>query len=251
MNERIIEENIDLTKVVPVPTLGKNFEENLSLELNLSTKAMQYGDKNKQAIEPINADFTSSAFKNFEEMKSSILRTHQQKCAFCGFTSKHNEIHNLNDVHGNIESENLTIADPICHAWNHLGEQSENASFLAFLPDLLPTDVNHLQRTIMIALDSDDLDLQKDAKEIMNWLASHRLYVNNVWQSFEPTVFAEVFKRFDEDLQQRKSHVFNDIALVVNPYGYKKYVKAWKAENYRQYPISNWSNIYHKYMHSA
>lgn len=251
MSERIIEEGIDLSKVVPVPTLGKNFEHTLSLELTLSTKAVQYGDKTKKAIEPISANFSESAYKNFEQMKSSLLRSHGNKCAFCGYTSKHNEIHNLNDVHGNIETENLTVADPICHQWKHLGEQAENASFLAYLPDLLPADVNHLQRTIMIALESDEPDVVSDAKEIMNWLASHRLYVNNVWQSYEPTVFAEVFKKFDEDLQQKKSLVFNDIALVVNPFGYKKYVQAWKAENYGQYPISNWSNIYHKYMHSA
>ncbi|ENV52034.1 hypothetical protein L292_3169 [Acinetobacter junii CIP 107470 = MTCC 11364] len=237
--------------VTPNSQLGKNFEEKIFLDLSFSTKAVQYGDKHASALEPVNANFATSAYKNFDDLKNTVLRKHRNQCAFCGFKSKHNEIHNLNDVHSNIEETNLTVADPVCHAWSHLGEQPKNASYLAYLPDLNPTDINHLQRTLAIALESSDENLKSDAKEILNWLASHRLYVTNVWQSCEPTVFAEVLKKMDDDLHQKKNYVFHDLALIVNPFAYKKYVQTWLSENYRQFPISTWANVYHKYMHSA
>lgn len=236
---------------LPNPDLGKTFEEKINLDLVFSTKAFQYGDKNASALEPINADFTTSAFKNFETLKKTVLNKHRNQCSFCGFKSQHNDIHNINDVHSNIESNNLTVADPICHAWSHLGEQPKNASFLAYIPDLSPSDINHLQRTLAIAIESEDENLKSDAKEILTWLASHRLYVTNVWQSCEPTVFAEILRKMDDDLRQKKNHIFQDLALIVNPFAYRKYVKSWMSENYRQLPTTDWSIVYHKYMHIA
>jgi len=244
-------ENIEFEKVVPLPTLGQNFDKKLMVDLSLSTKAVIYGDKSGDATEPVTANLTDSPYKNFKELKDRTLQLHGSRCAFCGFVSRQNDIHNLNDNHSNIEADNLTVADPICHAWQHLGEQKENASYLAYLPGLTATDVNHLQRTILVALASEDAFIRADAKELMNWMASHRKYVFDVWQSYEPTVFASVLKRLDPELRQNKVNILNELALIVNPSMYGKYVTAWKSEAYRMHPQSTWPGIYHKYMHSA
>lgn len=234
---------VNTTEVQPKPGLGSNFERAAYAQLGFSTKARIWGDSSPASTEPVSAEFTV-------QLRQKILRQDGFRCMFCGFYSQRNEIHNVSDNHRDVREHNLRTADPLCHGWQHLGELGDGQAFIAYLPGLNPQDVNHLQRTLMVALDSPDAALKADAKKLLNWLASHRQYTQDAWGTYEPAVFANAMVRFEDNSVEKKSVVFEDLALVFNPGPYSDFAKGWASESYASLPAPKWGQVYHDVMNA-
>lgn len=228
---------VDPDKVQPKPGLGSNFETAAYPALMFSTKCRVWGDKSPNAIEP-----TGPAYVD-QGLRQKTLVKDGHRCMFCGFYSQQNQVHNLTDNHRDIRPENLRTADPLCHGWQHLGELGEGNAAIAYLPGLSGQDANHLQRTIMVALQSDDAVVREDARKLLNWMASHRDYTKDAWGTYDPAVFASALVRL-EDREQRQV-VFEDLAVVFNPGPYAQHVSTWVRESYGTLPISKWGQVYH------
>ncbi|MFC6478548.1 HNH endonuclease [Pseudomonas asuensis] len=187
--------NVSIDQVNPLPGLGASFETTLLSPLLLSSKSRIFGDKSGQALEPVLST----------EQRKEVLKSDSYKCMFCGYHSVENEIHSLSDNHQDDREENLRVADPLCHRWQHLGELSSTDAVMVYLPGLSAQDLNHLQRTIMVALETGDDQIKKDANKILNWLGSHRDYIKEAWGSYEPNVFAEALLRLKEEDKEKRS----------------------------------------------
>jgi len=116
-----------------------------------------------------------------------------------------------------VGAENLRAVDLLCHGWQHLGELASGDASIAYLPGLNPQDINHLQRTIMVALRSSDADLRRDAKALLNWLASHRDYAERAWGTHDPAVFAEALIRQPAGERDFREVVFDGLGVVFHP----------------------------------
>ncbi len=230
---------VDRDTVRPGPGLATSFEVAANPDLLLSTKAKVWGDKAPSAIEP-----TESAYVS-EDLKSETLVKDGYRCMYCGFHSRGNQVHNLNDNHRDVSAGNLRAVDPLCHAWQHLGEIGEDGAVIAYLPGLNAQDINHLQRTILIALRADDPLLREDARTLLNWLASHRDYTKDAWGTSDPSVFAEALVRLNEEDREKRAVVFQNLAVVINPIAYDEHVSEWAKDAYRKLPTSGWHQVYH------
>ncbi|UST77155.1 HNH endonuclease [Pseudomonas siliginis] len=234
--------DVDPEKVVPKEGLGTGLEQTALPALFFSTKSKIWGDKSGNELEPVGRDYKSSGLKNKVMLKDGF------RCMFCGFHSSHNQIHSLSDNHRDIREQNLRVADHLCHGWQHLGELGDGNAVVAFLPGLAAQDVNHLQRSIMIALQADDPSVRADAKKILNWLGSHRRYVQDAWGTFAPAVFAQAMVRQDDGDKGVRELVFEDLAIVFNPGPYSQVAALWASESRSSYPVAKWSEVYFSVM---
>lgn len=229
--------------VEPQPTLGKNFDRPAMPVMSMSTKARVWGDKDSGATEP--GDGLLSV-----ELRAEVIRDNRQRCHFCGFTSGRHEIHNLNHNHQDVRKENLRAVDVLCHGWQHLGELGQGSAYISYLPGLSPQDVNHLQRSILIALETGDEETVADARKLLNWMASHRQYTESAWGAFEPSVFAEALIRMDGVGPDVRDVVFQGLAVVFNPGNYSANAQEWASEAYKSMPTASWPKVHHEIMNA-
>lgn len=223
----------------PDPDLGANFDKPAPPFLTFSTKSRIWGDRSGKAMEPTAAQFAE------RDLKQQALKKHQYTCRYCGFQSIHNQVHNLNDNHDDLRDENLQPIDPLCHGWQHLGELNGGDAVIAYLPGLSGQDVNHLQRTLLVALHAGDDAMRADAGKLMNWLASHRDYTSGAWGTYEPATFAAALVRQSEQDRDKREIVFSDLALVFNPRRYNEQVAAWARDYDQAHPLGQWAQIHH------
>lgn len=224
--------------------LGANFEHSALPPLTFATKSRVWGDRSGVAREPTTPAFLAQGFKQ------SILSKDGNRCRFCGFASRFNDVHNLNDNHNDVRVENLQAVDPFCHGWQHLGEFEKGDAVVAYLPGLSPQDVNHLQRTIMVALESSDADTREDAKALLNWMASHRDYAARAWGTYDPAVFADALVRQAASERDFREIVFDGLGVVFHPLLAAGAVTGWLGEAYASYPTTSWARVYHDIMNA-
>lgn len=182
-------------------------------DLPLSTKARIFGDAHHN-IEP----------ELSEQQREDVMLNGDCCCMYCGLQSLYNQVHNINDNHRDIRPENLGVIDPICHASTHLGELPPGAATLAWLPGLSRQDVNHLQRTAMIALQSGNETLAQAARQLFDWLRKYSTYVRdlNALTTSEPAELADALVRVkDERIKAAAQNVvLQDVAVLLDPEKY-------------------------------
>lgn len=183
-------------------------------DLPLSTKARIFGDTHQADIEPELSD----------EQRENVMLNGDCGCMYCGLQSLYNQVHNLNDNHQDIRPENLGVIDPICHASTHLGELPPDAATLAWLPGLSRQDVNHLQRTAMIALQSGNEQLAQAARQLFDWLQMHSIYVRSdlALKTSVPAELADALVRVKDEKIKAKAQdvVLQDVAVLLDPEKY-------------------------------
>lgn len=171
-------------------------------------------------------------------------------CMFCELDSGCNEVHHINDNHLDTRPENLGSACALCHRWQHLGDLGNGEAYLCYLPDLTPQDANHLLRTLLVALASDDASAREDAHALLNWMGSHRDYVKQAWGTCEPGVFAQALLRQSADEKEWREISFADLALVVRPGSIAGAVTHWNAATYAGLPACEWPRVHHGIMNA-
>lgn len=221
-----------------------NGEQSFLPPLTFATKSRVWGDRSGASREPVATAFLAPG------LKQSVLAKTDYRCRYCGFASRENEVHNLNDNHDDIRPENLQAVDLLCHGWQHLGELASGDAAIVYLPGLSPPDINHLQRTIMVALESADAEIRSDAKTLLNWLASHRDYAERAWGTHDPAIFADALVRQPLNERDLREIVFDGLGVVFHPSLAVDAIQGWLSEAYAAYPAADWAQVYHDIMNA-
>src|SRR5581483_5621804 len=89
----------------------------------------------------------------FLPVREQVLKRDGSACRFCGFkAAKFQEVHHVDDNHANNDPTNLVTVCNLCHQVHHLGMCGmRHAGFLAAIPELTQTEVNHIARAYFIA----------------------------------------------------------------------------------------------------
>lgn len=103
------------------------------------------------------------ADRRYATIRAAVLKRDRYTCAFCGFAAKkYQEIHHLDDNHGNNAPANLATACPLCHAAFHLGMVGiKNAGLIIWCPEYSQAEINTLSRAIFVAVENKGV--QEDA----------------------------------------------------------------------------------------
>ncbi|WP_145592822.1 hypothetical protein [Yersinia bercovieri] len=138
-------------------------------------------------------------------------------CEFCGYASPKNTVIFRDQNLLNTLPDNLCVADPLCQAWQQLDTVTAEAGVIVYLPILRPEDINHLQRAIAQALESDSEEYRQDAKALLNWLTSHDKPVRKSWGTTHPQAFGEALKRLPEEKRESLLSRCRHLALALHP----------------------------------
>lgn len=89
----------------------------------------------------------------FLKIRSQILQRDDHSCAFCGFRAmRFQEMHHLDDDHGNNKSSNLVTACCFCHACFHLGMAgTRRTGVVIWCPELSQAEINNVCRAVFVA----------------------------------------------------------------------------------------------------
>ena len=98
-------------------------------------------------------EHAQQADKAFQALRQTVLQRDQNKCRYCEFSaSKWQEVHHVDDDHDNNVPDNLLTCCTLCHQVHHLGMCGiRNGGFLAVIPELTQTEVNHLARYYFVS----------------------------------------------------------------------------------------------------
>ncbi|PHM37632.1 TraT protein [Xenorhabdus mauleonii] len=178
-----------------------------------------------------------------QQKLNDIAKKSGHHCEFCGYESQNNSAIFRDNNPLNTQPNNLSVADPLCQAWRQLDTVTAEAGAIVYLPALNPEDVNHLQRAIVQALDSDDESYQKDAKALLNWLTSYEKPVQQIWGTSHPQAFGEAIKRITDDNRPTLLERWRYLALVLHPAQLKGKLAATTLETSTTW----WGHLYRDY----
>lgn len=92
--------------------------------------------------------------RRYHELRTKILERDDNTCVYCSFRAdKYQEIHHLDDNHGNNRDSNVVTACCLCHQCFHLGMVGVRRSgVIIWAPEFDQGELNNLARTIFIAV---------------------------------------------------------------------------------------------------
>jgi hypothetical protein len=164
--------------------------------------------------------------------------------------SQSNHCHHLDGNHANNVESNFVVADALCHAYHHLGQQASQDLFapenlgkktvLALVPEISSSDCNLLQRAIGVALK--DPDEAQMARSIHKLLTDRTMAVKEAFGSFHTGDFAAAMSQMsDEDFDNRDA-VVGDLRLVFREDVLTHEGNKFLTEN-ASLPFASWKNI--------
>lgn len=197
-----------------------------------------------------NSSARQRADAEYKAVRPRVMARYSYRCAFCGTTSKSNHCHHLDGNHANNIEANFAVADALCHAYHHLGQQASQDQFaaenlgkktvLAAVPELSASDCNLLQRAIGVAL--------KDPAEAEAAKAMHKLLmdraqpVKSAFGSFHTGDFAAAMSQMNDEDYSNRDAVVADLRLVFRDDVLRNEGTKFLEEN-ASLPFSSWSNI--------
>lgn len=222
----------------PDPALGANFATRRFADIVFSVKRLVWR-KNDEHMEAADAEYKAK--------RDARLAKGQYQCIFCGFRSKHTEIHHRNDNHADNRDENLAIADPLCHGTQHIGQVGSKRHGIFIYMEALPqAELNHLQRTIAVVLEIGTDSEKAEATALLQHLASRGELVAREWGSANPSDFANALLRLDSAGFEKRQSAFAGLGLLYRPVRFFEYVGRWIDELYRTLPTNTWQRIYER-----
>ncbi|WP_316157916.1 hypothetical protein [Cupriavidus sp. BIC8F] len=220
----------------PSETLGSNFAVRRYVPLVFSVKR-QLWRKHDDAMEAADAEYRTK--------RESRLQKGNYQCVFCGFRSKHTEIHHKNDNHADNRGENLIVADPLCHGTQHIGQVgSKRHGLMIEMAGLPQAELNHLQRTIAVALEIGTEEEKREASALLQHLASRGELVVKVWGSANPSDFANAMLELKDHEMEKRESAFTGLGLLYRPSRFVEYIGRWVDELYKSLPTNTWQRIY-------
>jgi len=175
--------------------LAANFAAVPKRALEFATKARVHGDPAMDAWEPQQGSGSDDA--DLAVLRESLAERDGNRCVYCHARTATLQLDTVNDVHRDLAPDNQVLGCPLCHGYHHLGELPGGAAGgrVAYLPGLDASDVNLLQRVLTAELYAGTAETAQDARDLINWLASHSVYVAEAFGTDDPSVFASRIER--------------------------------------------------------
>ncbi|MDB6009975.1 MAG: type secretion protein DotN [Gammaproteobacteria bacterium] len=193
-------------------------------------------------------DHAFLADKAFAPVRDQVLKRDNHSCRFCGFRSpKFQEVHHWDDDHTNNEVGNLMTVCNLCHQVHHLGMCGmRGAGFIAALPELTQTEVNHIARAHFVALVLVDTNT-KD--RLIGLYALLRARADMLKSAFHldiasPLLFAEILSGCDERMYAARATFLESLRLVATEAAFQAGQVDYYAINHRtQFAPEHWSAL--------
>lgn len=174
-------------------------------------------------------------FEQGDRDNRRILINGRYSCSFCGF-------HHLKNFVDSFNNKEYFIVDPFCYYSLHVSLLDDDDATVVYLPHLQRADVSNLQRTIFMALQSGEKSDQEQAKNIHDWLLSHKKYIKNQYGTASFKEWKKVIS-YLTDANDISDSLAGIHIIYKNFSIFDKYYNSLKLE-YKNYPLSKWVDLY-------
>lgn len=155
----------------------------------------------------------------FAPVRDSVIKRDNYTCRYCSFkAAKYQEVHHFDNNHSNNDPNNLLTVCNLCHQVHHIGVCGmRNAGFLAAIPELTQTEVNHIARAYFVTqVISND---QNTKDKLTGLYALMRARADTLKSAFSvdissPLLFAEILSVCDEDMFNKRATLMESLRLV-------------------------------------
>lgn len=186
----------------------------------------------------------------FHAVRNDVLMRDNFTCHFCGFKSeKWQEIHHIDSDHQNNTPDNLVTSCNLCHQVHHLGMCAMNsAGFLAVVPELAQTEINHLVRAIHVAEktngDADVTNKLKSLYAIFQFRGQDTLKNLFELDISSPFILAEVLANCPDDIYEKRSELFQSLRLIATEGAFAPEQLTYYAKQHSaQFASENWIDL--------
>lgn len=163
-------------------------------------------------------EHAESTDAEFKKLRDTILQRDMRTCRFCGFaSSKYQEVHHIDDDHTNNDQSNLLTVCTLCHQVHHLGMCAmRNGGFIAAIPELTQTEVNHIARFIFAStqIESKHADKLKSLYAVFQHRGTDTLKSVFGLDISNPYILASTLSSCPDDVYARRSELLSHLRLV-------------------------------------
>lgn len=224
-----------------------NFEKELILSAN--KKAWKMSSTH-------GTEFDKDFQKKHKAAWTTVWKRDNNRCYYCGFQStKHQEIHHLNDDHDDNSLDNLVTVCPLCHQNFHLDIVSNtNGGKIIWLPEFSQQELNYLCRAIFIAIEEAEMAEAEDrevvgfakiAKMLETSLSERSLIVEQHFQSgsSDPSIFANALINMTEEQYEKRGQTLQSFKLLHLKTRFPVQTKYWKNNLFSNVPVETWTKL--------
>lgn len=227
--------------VLPNANLGQNFDTKTLSVLGFGTQSEIYGEV---------ADSHWGPNALIPETAAIALKRDRGQCRYCGYKHSGNRVHHVNNNHTDESEKNLATICSVCHASFHLGQIPDGSAYVVYLPGLSRKSVSLLQKAISVALSTGDETLRVQAKAVLNWMASHKVYVEEACGTSEPQAFALALMKSGAHGELKQDHVLEGLHIVIDPTELEAEAVEWMNGPYGRTQPRNWALVYYNVLNA-
>lgn len=188
-----------------------------------------------------------------------VFKRDKYTCFFCNFKSERfQEIHHLDDNHSNYNEDNLVTVCPLCHQSFHLNTVSiTKGGTIIWFPELCQQDLNHLCRSLFVAMDNRESQIGKNALNFFQLLekrgnAAEKYFSDDKNGSSthvkisDPGILGQALLIMDKensDNYNKRSEFLKDFKILHNASRFPVQIKFWKKNQFANLDVDSWKNI--------
>ena len=187
------------------------------------------------------------AASSMKEVRQKVLARDNFTCVFCDFKSqKWQEIHHLNDDHTDFSLDNLATACPFCHQCFHLGLAGSTAGgLLIWLPEMTQIELNHLSRSLFVAMRDDKSKIYAAASGLYMSMESRGVFMDQHFAAgaSDPGVLGQAFLKMKPENYSKRSEYLKNIRLLPQRARFEPQVKYWAETIFRDLQPETWERL--------
>jgi intracellular multiplication protein IcmJ len=182
-----------------------------------------------------------------KEVRPKVLARDDFTCIFCQFKAhKWQEVHHLDDDHGNLTLSNLVTACAFCHQCFHLGLAGSTAGGqLIWLPEMTQVELNHLARALFVAMRDDKSKVYAAASGLYMSLESRGVFMEQHFAAgaSDPGILGQAFLKMKSEMYENRADFLRNIRLLPQRSRFEAQVKYWSEVVFRDLPPESWERL--------
>ena len=203
-------------------------------------------------------DHAGEADAEFSQARLRTLELADKRCTFCELRAdKWQEVHHLDDDHGNNGQSNLACACPLCHQVFHLGLAGlHDGGDLIYAPEFSQVELNSLVLACWLAVASGG-EYSPGAVQVYEDLKNRNFYVTSIvreWAreagvkiqepfKFTPDMLANALIRLDDDDYGQRAQMLGGLRLLPKDARFKQQISHWVSYFGRSLPTAQWPTL--------
>lgn len=186
--------------------------------------------------------------RRYHEVRPQVLERDDKTCGYCGFRAeKYQEVHHLDDNHGNNKLSNLVTACCLCHQCFHLGLAGVRRSgIIIWAPELEQVEINNIVRAIFVAVTNGGEHVES-ARNLYDSLESRYAIVEKELGTgaSNPSSVGQAFLEMTPEQYETRGDRLGGLRLLAKLQCFGTQVAFWKGDTsaYGSLADSDWSRL--------